>query len=198
MLSNRWPMTSPSILGLAILCWPASLAAAGGPQVHRNEEFGIQARFPSGIQVCEALSGDHPIGFYAWLGRQTDCGASKPPSVGAMNVTALYNAAFYTSPSLPGCRAGSVPRGSRIDLSGLAFRGLRSVSCATRQADGSLEVFVAAQGGSWGRRYRSPETRAPLIDYSAVLKTNPERLRRDMATFRTLLSHIVIRHIVSE
>jgi hypothetical protein len=156
-------------------------------------------RFPAGLRVCDALSGgDHPIGFYAWIGRRTDCDIPRPPSASAINVTAIGNATFRRSPTL-GCRNGEVPRGSRIDLRGLAFPRLRSIRCAIRRPDGSLEIFVAAQGGSWGRRYRSPELRgAPLIDYSAVLRTRPDRLGRDMAMFRALLAHTAITPIVRE
>jgi hypothetical protein len=186
-------------LALALPCFLGPAVAAEAPRVHRNVEYGIEARFPVGSRVCEARSGDHPIGFYAWLGRQTDCGVAMPRSMGAMNITANYNAAFETSPSvLLECRNDSVPRGSRVDLRGLALPGIRSTKCAVRRGDGSLEIFVAAQGGNWGGRVRSSEARAPLINYYAVLRTRPERAQRDMATFRRFLSQIVIRHIVSE
>lgn len=196
-LRDRWLTALTPSLALAILCCPTPTAATNGLRVYRNEEYGIETRFPAESRVCEALSGDHPIGFYAWLGRQTDCDVPKPPSVSAVNVTALYNTAFYTLPPLSNCRNGSVPRGTGINLRGLAFRRLRSISCAIRREDGSLEIFVAAQGGRWRGRNRSAETSAPLVNYSAVLKTNPARLERDMATFRTFLSDIVIRHVTS-
>jgi hypothetical protein len=157
------------------------------------------ARFPPSLTVCAALSGgDQPIGFYAWIGRRTDCDAARPPSTSEINVTAAYNATFRRSPTLA-CRNGEVPRGSGIDLRGLVFPHFRSVRCAIRRPDGSLEILVATQAGRWGRRYRSPELRgAPLIDYFAVLKTRPNRLGRDMAMFRSLVANTAITPIVRE
>jgi hypothetical protein len=182
---------------LALVCLTGAANAADEPRRHRNDEFGIEARFPAGARVCVALSGDHPVGFHAWLGRPTDCNAPRPPLVSAMNVTAIYNATAETAPdAFLDCRNGSVPRRSGVDLRGLGFRHAASVRCAVRRRDGSLEILVAAQGGRYARRDGSPLSRAPLINYAAVLKTRPERLRRDLATFRNFLATIVIRPIV--
>jgi len=185
---------APSI-ALATLCAPVPAAAPRAP-VHRNAQYGIETRFAAGLRVCVALSGDQPIGFYAWLDRRTDCDSARPPATSSMNVTALYNATFEMSLSLVGCRSGAVPRGSGITLAGLAFRGLRSISCAVRREDGSFEVFVAAQGGRWAAHNRGEEFRAPLINYDAVLKTRPGRVQTDLAMFRALLANTVIHPVV--
>lgn len=183
-----------TMIALALACLPGPANAAAGPRVHRNGEFGIEARFPAGARVCAALSGDHPVGFFAWLGARTQCQAAKPSSVSAMNITASYNSAFERSAIVHlECRNGSVPRRSGIDLRGLAIPRLRGGSCAIRRQDGSLEVFVAAQGGNWGRLDRSSVPGAPLINYYARLKTRPERVERDMAAFRAFLARMEIR-----
>lgn len=189
-------MTFIAGLALAMVCGGSVAAAGNGPRLHRNREYGIQAAFPAGSIVCTALSGSHPVGFHAWLGRPTDCNAARPPQVSAMNVTATYNATAETAPgAFLGCRKGSVPRGSGIDLRGLGFRHAASVRCAVARRDGSLEIRVAAQGGRYARRDDPRQSRAPLIDYHAVLTTRPERLGRDMAAFRTFLATIAFRPI---
>jgi hypothetical protein len=179
---------------LALACLTGAANAADGPRLHRNDEFGMAARFPAGARVCVALSGDHPVGFYAWLDARTQCHAARPPSVSAMTITASYNSAFENSAIVHlECRNGSVPRRSGLDLRGLAIPRTRGGSCAVRRRDGSLEVFVAAQGGNWGRLNRSSGSGAPRINYYAVLKTRPERLARDMARFRAFLARMEIR-----
>lgn len=185
---------------LAILCFLGLSAAAPRPHVYRNEEFGIEAIFPAGSRVCEARSGDHPHGFYVWLSRPTVCNAVRDnSSASAMGIYASGNTSFESSPlaELP-CRNGAKPRGILVDLGGLSFRRLYSVSCALRLPDGSLNVVVAAQGGSWASDDNSPEASTPYINYAATLHTRPERLRRDMVLFRQFLARTTIRHVMAE
>jgi hypothetical protein len=193
---GAWRERTTILLALALACPAGAASAAEGARLHRNGEFGIEARFPAGARVCVALSGDHPVGFYAWLDARTQCDAARPSSVSAMTITASYNSAFASAAIVYlGCRNGSVPRRSGLDLRGLAIPRLSGGSCAIRRPDGSLEIFVAAQGGSWGRRNRASGPGAPRINYYAALKTRPERVRRDMAAFRAFLANLGIRPI---
>jgi hypothetical protein len=184
---------------LAVICFFELSAARNGSRVYRNGEFAISAQFPAGARVCEARSGDHPHGFYAWLGgRLTDCHATVPdPAVRAISIYASYNASFQTSAaSLLPCPGGGAPRGRGVDVRGLSLRGLPSIRCITQQRDGTIEIAVAARGGRWASHYRSAEFRAGAIDYVAALDTRPERLAGDLVLFRAFLSRLEIRRLV--
>jgi hypothetical protein len=177
---------------LVVLC-----AAQLGASRHTNNEFGLEVRFPGGLAVCPASSGGHPHGFYARLGGEhLSCGDHQENEA-AMGIYASYNTSFRTSPqaNLP-CRTGSSPGRKLVDIRNLAIGNLRSVSCAIRLDDGTLQIFVAAQGGSWGTGAQSAEFRSPYIDYMASLSTRPNRARRDMESFRLFLSQTVIHHVV--
>lgn len=186
-------------IALATLCFLTLSAASDGQRHYRNQEWGLDVAFPAGGRVCEARSGDHPHGFYAWYGgRPTDCRSSvADPRASAMGVYASYNASFETSArsELP-CSDGSLPQIGSVSLRGLSFRGIASIRCAVRNPDGSLEFVVAGQAGRWGSGVPGPEGRTPYITYSAFLVTRPGRAARDIAMFRVFLAHLVIRPTV--
>jgi hypothetical protein len=192
---NSIDRTRARTIAMSAICLLSLSGAADAPRPYHNEEWGIHVTFPAGSTVCEARSGDHPHGFYAWYGgRSTDCRAVRPdPSASAVGIYASYNTSFETSANgeLP-CRNGTAPRGSSISLRGLAFPRLNSVTCAIRRRDGSLEFVVAAQAGTWGPGASSPEFTAPHINYRAFLSTRPAHAARDLAMFREFLAHIVI------
>lgn len=155
----------------------------------RNEEYGLVTRFPAGKRVCTALSGLHPIGFYIWINRSTDCEAPKPPSTYSISITASYNSAFEMSPSL-GCRDSRVPAETEIDMQSLAFPGLQSVRCATSRSDGTLDIVVSAQAGKQSGDNLAPEVlSAPRINYEAWLQTTPARAKADLSIFRQILAN---------
>ena len=177
-------------LGLAIAITTFSgCAASGNERTYVNDEYGFKVKFPESVNVCTALSGSHPVGYYAWLGANTDCEAAKPAGIGSISITAGYNASFEPAPSLASCRDGEAPAEIAIDLNRLAFPASPSVRCAVRRDDGTYEVHVASQGGRQRGMDLPPAIRnAPAVDYNAVLRTNSRRLKGDMKMFRTVLS----------
>lgn len=178
-----------------ILIWFPFVATATNQQsTYKNAEYGLQVEVPLVYRVCAAKSGGHPVGFYIWLGQQTNCNLPKPPRIRSISFTAAYNASFEVTPGAGYCRDGVIPWRSAIDLRGLTFPGRRSVRCASRRTDGAFEIFVATQGGKPLGQDLPPEiAAAPGINYYAVLRTRPERLKEDIVTFRGLLSRATIR-----
>lgn len=179
---------------LPVLCLCACSTAASGAQVHENEEFGIRAGFPSGSLVCQSRSGDHPVGFYSWIGRPTDCERGMMDAgERSIGVYGAYNSGFARSPEgeLP-CRHGSVPSGITIDLTILSIPGQRAASCAIRQENGLVRIVVATQDGTWSAGDNSPEFKTPKINYAATLITHPDNIQEDLTTFRDFLARLVI------
>ena len=173
----------------ALLAVFASACLPGGREgvVHRNAEYGIETRFPTGIRVCTALSGYHPIGFYGWLDRSTDCDMPRSAGTSSISITASYNAAFQTGPDAYSCRDGSRP--VQLDLEGVAFPNFPSLRCSVREEDGTIHVHVAAQGGRWKDSDLPPELRGKSrVFYNAWLQSVPARIGADLAAFRLTLA----------
>lgn len=169
----------------------ALLPTAAPAQVSRNDEFGIEARFPAGGRVCLTRSGGHPLGFFAWYGgRPTDCDTTRgDPRASVLAVYGAYNTTFDAPASRvlsEECIRGAARRPTGIDLRGLSFRGYGSASCAYRRTDGTIHVEIVAQGG----RFHADGTNYPRINYTAALVTRPGRLTTDMAMFRRFLAGI--------
>jgi hypothetical protein len=165
--------------------------------LNRNDEYGLQVKFPAKIKVCGALSGDHPVGFYVWLDRPTNCGIPKPPLVSSISITAGYNSSFKESPDAGLCGNGEMPSGLQVDMRRLSFSNLSSVRCVTKLSDGLIGIIVAAQGGRWGGSALPPEMKTTrAINYNAFLRTRPERLREDLATFRGILANTSVSPLI--
>jgi hypothetical protein len=182
--------------GVALLALTAASceeSTASRILVHQNEEYGIQARFRAKNRVCTALSGDHPVGFYTWLDRPTECESQRPPHTSSLSITANYNALFKRAPEIPFCRDGDVPRGMRIDLGKLSFLHLQSVRCVTRTKEGLIQVYVTAQGGRWnGRDLPSEMKNTPSVTYYVWLQTYPERFEEDFQSLQFVLANTTI------
>jgi hypothetical protein len=103
-----------------------------------------------------------------------------------------------TPPGISSCE-GDPPFKLRGDLKGLSFRNLPSSHCATIDADGQINVIVDAQGGRWSGNNRPDEVKgAALVNYSAWLRTRPERLEEDLASLRLVLGNTKIKPPVLE
>ncbi|MGN6365885.1 hypothetical protein [Asticcacaulis taihuensis] len=182
------------VTGLA-LTMSVAPALAQKPKTYVNPEFGLHVTFPAGGKVCPAVSGDHPHGFYAWYhGGQTLCGATHiDPAVSAISIYASYNSAFLKSPwdELPAsCRKDK----SLTSPETLSFRGYKSVSCETWQADSRIMVDVIAYTGKWkdADNNPDPDLQTPYLSYRASLMTTSERFETDMALFRTFIANVDI------
>lgn len=171
------------------LCNSCADPAAVSLKQYQNEEFGIQTAFPEVNKVCVARSGDHPIGFFAWLGRTTECDRPKSPLTSSISITAAYNSSFDIKPDTKLCRDREVPEGMDLSLTDLAFPGFKSVRCATRLEDDLVSVVVAAQAGTWeDAELRAEARRAPAVNYYAQLITTSRRIDRDIVIFRYVLN----------
>jgi hypothetical protein len=183
------------LICVASFCLISSTASG----IYVNEEFGIRVPFPNGFVVCPASSGGHLHGFGGYLSsRSIDCqGAESKPHV-FLGIYGEGNTTFRLHPSdlLP-CHATGLPEYIGVDLRGLSIAGRSSASCAVRNSDGSIVIYVVAQGGHWGQGDNAPRYRAPLMNYIASLGTNPNRVGRDLVIFREFLSRIEIRDITT-
>ena len=182
------------LCGLAFLAVGPSCAAdpAENAQAYRNDEYGIDVIFPT--RACVAVSGSHPVGFYALLGQPTNCDAPKPALASSISITANYNSSFKTTPASGVCRDGEKPSNIEANLDGLAFADLQSVRCVLKMSNGQVAVIIAAQGGRWQGNDFPPEVKgAPSVNYSVVLTTSPQRLTTDLRVLRELVHSTRIR-----
>lgn len=188
MMTIRNLKLSGTLSVILILCGCSGARSPLQANRYRNAEYGVETTFPGGIHVCIADSGGHPIGFYARLDEQTDCGRPVPDAASKISITAGYNSNFAMAPRLGLCEDGEASGGVQMDLKGLTFPNHPSVRCALKQFDGSILVYVVAQDGSWADRgVTGPEAGAALVDYVGFLHTNAQRLHADLNMFQSVL-----------
>jgi hypothetical protein len=155
-----------------------------------NEEMGIKAIFPAGSRVCMGRSGDAPRGFYAWYGtREAGCLERGDLPAAFMAIGSSYNALFWTSARQAagscGCLSPAVARLLRGAT--LSIGGQPSQACQRNRKEGGVEITVYALAGEGPRTL---EQNTPYVVYFATLGTRPERLRQDLASFRTFLGQL--------
>lgn len=165
-----------------LLFAPVSACAQAAEWV--QSEYGFNVRFPAHATVCDAVSGEHHIGWFLPL--EGGCeGATR-----RIIVLASYNAAFQTSPEASIDCAGAHAKRGGVDL---AFIGHRSATCLEHRPDGAILATVATQ--AWPQPAPSGDTeedRAPWINYYAYLESTPSRLDEDMGTFRRVVETVKI------
>ena len=172
-----------------------AVIASGAPVL--NAEYGVSAVFPTGSRVCEALSGEHPHGFYTRLGDpEMDCVPSRdPPKVSSMLIWADYNAASQSVEEMgdPTCPNRNV---RAPDGTPLGFPGHDSMACETRLANGDVQVSVRTHLGTQVDNFTGPnsdETRTtPRFVYTAWLHTTTRTEAADKAVFRQLLNTVAL------
>lgn len=176
-------LTAPLIASAALLLH-APVPACAQPPERIQTEYGFKVRFPSQATLCEALSGEHKVGWFMPL--QGDCNVSKRRII----VLANYNAAFQTSPQAITYCAGATAQRDAVDLS---LNGHASATCLEHRPNGSILVTVAAQ--AWPQPTSSGDAEedvAPWINYYAYLETTPSRLDEDMHAFRRVVETVQI------
>jgi hypothetical protein len=189
-----------SVLRLTIVALAVSaMPAAAGTLHFQNDEFNFHAAFPEGSRVCQAVSSQHPYGYFSWYGQPTACdGAKADANISTMGVYATYNVTYQRSPwgVLPKtCRPVKPDPAPAVDaktLGELAFRRYKSVQCVTKGADGSIDIEVVTQAGKWVDG-NEPSFQTPLINYRATLHTSADRLDKDLPMFRQFLSKVDIK-----
>lgn len=170
----------------------ASFADLSQPAV--NEEFGIHAFFPEGSVVCQARSGDHPVGFGTDLDRNSDCDNPRGDRlVRIVGVQASYNTGMRTSAEgqLP-CAPGTAPPYMGLDFRQFVFQDLGSISCMTRDKEGQILVGVAALGGGVLQNEPPDPPTTRQILYWSILGTDAGHLREDLALYREFLRRLRI------
>lgn len=162
-----------------------------------NSEYAVSAVFPAGSRVCEALSGDHPHGFYTRLGddRMACVPSSDPPKVSSLVIWADYNAAERSIEDLsdPTCSDRS---SVAADGRHFAFLGRKSVICETRRGEDvtiRVSTFVGSEwvregGPNWDGARPVPE-----LVYTAILNTTAGRAEKDKPTFQRFLDVIKLK-----
>jgi len=171
----------------ALLCVSQS-GWAQAPQSRSVEEYGLAATFPAGARVCEALTGGSHLHGWA-MPIYGDCEQMRR----RITIWADWNAGFRRSPedalfcSLED--RGSLVTGARLRL---AFPRRRSATCRHDEPDGRILVEVMTQAWRWPdwRTATDPDSRAPLVNYSAILRTTPATLDADLRAFRRVLASV--------
>lgn len=175
-------LQAPLIASALLLLAPVPACAQAPERV--QAEYGFKVRFPAHAPLCDAVSGEHNVGWFMPL--EGDCDVSARRII----VLASYNAAFQTSPeAITYCTGTQAQRGG-VDL---AFTGHPSATCLKHDPDGTILVTVAAQ--AWPQPAPSgdaEEDKAPWINYYAYLETTPSRLDEDMQAFRRVVETVRI------
>jgi hypothetical protein len=170
-----------ALLSLILLECSTGAPAARAYQWRSVDEFGLRMTFPAGARICQGLSGPHLHGWAMPIGGDCDNMRRR------ITVWAEWNAGFLKSPqqAVP-CSAEGLRRGALLKL---GFAGRRSVTCY-----GDIITVVAM---AWRQPERwvnsDPDLQAPLAIYEAFLRTTPQTLDRDLASFRQVLRFVQIR-----
>lgn len=183
---------------IALLGVVTSCAAS---EVNRvaNSEYKFSVSFQTADPVCTAMSGDHPHGFFVRLDPGS-IGCDSPtidPEISAISIYAYGNSTFEQTPEeeVNGlCRNadGSDGKVAKDSLRNLAFSGRPSAACENAQADGSIDIYVVTQAGSWSKEGESSGPNAPYVNYTAALHTTPKHLARDLPLFRLVVKGVRI------
>lgn len=190
--------SSFAILAMTALSAFIVSASASEAQRVKNEEYRFSVAFPAGLRVCDAVSGAQPHGFFVHLNVDGgDCGAVAVKSdVSVISVYAYSNATFESSPEeeIAGvCREG-VTGAMSGRLKGLAFVGHHSARCQVQHVDGSVDIYVVAQAGTWPGTQESPELKTPYVNYTASLHTTRDRMAEDLRIFSRVLKTVRIEY----
>lgn len=152
-------------------------------------EWGLEAAFPKGAQVCDNTSGTH---IHGWgLALSGACG-NMPRNV---SVIADYNATFLRSArEASSCDVRRDPSVEVTEGYGWTLPRHRSFNCKKVARDGMIELIVATQYGRWRRGPTDgPEFNTPYINLSVSLTTDAAHFDEDADTFRAVLGSIHLR-----
>lgn len=174
---------------IVLLCVALSGVARVGPtQKLENEEYGFSVRIPVDAVSCLIATGTHPHGFSILLkpDRQGCKSSTQQPYVG---VSGDYNTLDDETPEQSLRILCPQQQSSSQNKSlNLSFPRHASASCESFGKDGWVDVFVVAQAGRWPKE----TSKTPYIIYTAQLHTSTARLDEDVATFKKILSGIII------
>lgn len=195
LLPSLWFYLSVILVGCA------GNVSAQSTQRLVNSEFKFSVEFPADISVCTATSGDHPHGFFfRFEGQKTDCrGANVNSSISSISIDAYFNTAFWrTLEEAAGtlCEdrgAYAAEIGAEV-MNDLTFKHRRSLACAVKRPDESIDVFVVTQAGEWPGLQDSSDLMTPYINFTASLHTTKANLSRDLQAFLGILDGVIIDH----
>jgi hypothetical protein len=180
------------LFALGLLLVVPQSALAQGREWRSVEEYGLRAAFPPGMRLCEAMTGGSHLHGWA-MPLQGDCDQMRR----RVTIWADWNASFEKSPEHPtycsSGEGGSLVAGARLHLS---FPDRRSATCRYDQAAGAVTIVVMTQAWRWPewRTATDPDLQAPLVNYSAILRSAASTLEADLRTFRSVLRSVRLTH----
>ncbi|HYW67625.1 MAG TPA: hypothetical protein VFB10_13035 [Candidatus Dormibacteraeota bacterium] len=165
-------------------------ARSVGPEVYRNEEFGITAPVPEGALLCPTPQNEHDHGPLFLLGTRDSKRCQDVERQRAIDVFASYNAIqatktldkFLRSECRNTFKAECRPAPSGLQVNGLPSKAAR-VSCP----DGWIDIFVVTQAGKPAPDF---DASVPSVNYDLSLHTTPGHLKEDLPIFRAVLATI--------
>ena len=146
-----------------------------------NTEYGFSLLFPTDVVTCVGKSGNHPHGFFGYLG-PSNCRSRPSLTARAISWWADYNSAFaanarvYAESCVP-------PRGKNAEFS---ISNLRSFVCEERRGQ-AITLTVHAERGLWGKEWGNEESKTPFLFYDVSLSTDVAHRTADERTFKQFL-----------
>ena len=175
----------------ALLAGPALLfATKTGPELYRNEEFGIAVSAPTGALLCPTLENEHDHGPIFILGPAQAKACDDVEGNRTIVVFAGYNAAEVSKrldDFLKWICANVANGHCRPAPSGLQITGLPSKAARVNHSDGWIDIIVVTQAGKPDPNF---DASVPLINYDLRLHTKARFLDEDLRIFRAVLATI--------
>jgi hypothetical protein len=161
---------------------------AGQPPSHtyNNVDYGFTISVPVGFQVCTALSGKHPHGFYTYLdGHHCTSGDRAESVTRSVEVWADYNTAgFHSASELLKRQCDRRSRGPAPIMA-----RSKSVSCTLRDGK-KVSVIIISERGKCRDDAADPDRYTPCIFYTATLETNSRHLEEDTKFLNRVVSSL--------
>ena len=184
-----------SLLAVGLFYGLTANADAVATKLSKNMEYKLSVRFPENMPVCTASSGGHADGFYAWFGKDCHDQNNLDKSTTGIAVEASYNDNFISLKKYAEEYCGKdmdTDSNIQVLLKELSIKGHRSVTCATRQPDGSIAIYILTQGPKAPRLHDSPGFNWLYINYFAALTTFPKRLKKEFGIFKMIVKSMHI------
>ncbi|MFZ0883125.1 MAG: hypothetical protein WAN14_06975 [Candidatus Acidiferrales bacterium] len=172
---------------ITLLVWGG---AAAGPQVYRNEEFGIRLPIPKAVLYCVPPEDEHDHGPVFLLQGTKSQACDELSYKRYIAIFAGYNAVDttkrlgdYLTSECTGIGRGPCRPAPRD----LQIAGMRSKAGRVNRADGWIDIFVVTQAGKPDPQF---DASVPSVNYDLSLHTTRRHLDEDLRTFREMLATV--------
>ena len=176
---------------LGLLAAPLTIVGgADGPQLYRNEEFGIRLTIPKGLQLCVPPEHEHDHGPVFLLRHTKSRACDDLSDERYVAIFAGYNAVDGTKrlgDYLKSVCTGIGRGRCRLAPRDLQIAGMRSKAGRVNRKDGWIDIFVVTQGGKPDPQF---DATVPSVNYDLSLHTTARHFDEDLRTFRELLSTV--------